>query len=188
MMKKTNCNFFFIAVISVLLCSCSQSWYQRRDIKKLVALSIKQPTEFLRLSDLINPCFTGKAKSDTIKTKGKPDTVVLPGEIKVMITMQHDTVVKTITLPGKQVTIPYFTTIHDTIPDTRAIASLQAQLNQCGTEQTTATTQLADAKKTSNRWMWIAIGCMALIVITVVVKVYSFFSGGGLVSAAKKII
>ncbi len=181
-MKK----FTLIAITMFILSGCSQAWYQRRDMKKLDALSIQQPTEFLRLSNLINPCFDGKAKSDTVVVKGKADTVTLPGS--VVISHVKDSVIKTITLPGRQVTLPTFITIHDTIPDTRSIATLNAQLKDCSATQITDQAKLADALTVSKNRLWWIIGLASAIGIFAVVKVYSFVSGGGVADIVKKVV
>jgi hypothetical protein len=107
----------------LLLCSCSTSFYQKRDIAKLDALAIQQQTEFKRLANLLDPCFTATAKSDTV-IKFHSDTITTPGFIT--ISRLKDTIVKTVTLPGKQVTTQRIVTIRDTIPDNRALTACGA--------------------------------------------------------------
>ncbi len=110
--------------ILLFLASCSASYRQAQDIKKLDALAIQQQPAFKRLANLLDPCFTVRGKSDTVIKQGKRDTLYTPGSI--IITHVKDTVVKTVTLPGRQVTIPTFTTITDTIPDNRALTACRA--------------------------------------------------------------
>ena len=121
--KGVSIIVLLIIVLLVILffTGCSASYRQAQDIKKLDALSVQQQPEFKRLANLLDPCFTVKGKSDTVIKQGKRDTIITPGSI--VITRIKDTVVKTVTLPGRQVTIPTFTTITDTIPDNRALTA-----------------------------------------------------------------
>lgn len=172
---------YLVLICASLLYSCSPAWYQRRDVKKLDALSIQQPSEFLRLSNLINPCFNGKAKSDTVIQN---DTTYTKGD--TVEAFQHDTLKLTIKLPGKNIT--KMTTVHDTVTDGRKVADLQAQLKDCSTTQTEATTRLLDQQAISKKRLWLIIGLASAIGVFVVIKVYTFFSGGGIASAVKKVI
>lgn len=159
--------------LCIIMVGCN---IQKREVSRLDSYAVKYPAEMARLSNWLYPCFTGKAKSDTVRIEGKRDTVMTPGSI--VITKVKDTVIKTVTLSGRQITIPTFITIHDTISDQRAIAACQSAAKVKSDSLVVRNTQLSQTKTSRSTWMWIAIGCMSLIIITVVVKVYTFFSGG----------
>lgn len=181
---------FFLLLLGVLfiiqISGCSQAWYQRRDIKKLDALAIQQNSEFLRLSNELNPCFKGKAKSDTTVVFGLRDTMIVKGD--TITTVRHDTIIRTIQLPGKIITINKLTTIHDTIPDLRQIATLQAQIKDLNANLIAAQTHLADSKATAQKRLWWIIGLASVIGIFIIIKVYSFISGGAFAGAIHKIL
>jgi uncharacterized membrane protein YuzA (DUF378 family) len=166
---------FILAGVAALLClSCNVQKYQ---VRRLDALSLQQPSEFLRLSDLLNPCFSGKAKSDTVIIAGKTDTIVKPGA--PVITRRNDTVFSTLhdTLYVHKTVIQ---SIHDTVPDSRGLASAEARIEDCSAQKIAAVTQLSDSQATAKTRLYWIIGLAALIGITVVIKVYSLFSGGAL--------
>ncbi len=168
----------------IVLCGCSAQYKQHRDIKKLQSLVLQQPNEFARLSDLLNPCFDGTAKSDTVITL-HTDTLTLNGTTDTVRT--KDTVRITIKLPGKQITNTRTVAIHDTVKDGRSEAYLKTQLQVKSDSLVVSKTQLSQTKKTRNIWMWIAIGALLIIVISVAIKVYKFFTTGGL-SSLKSLI
>lgn len=176
------------AILSVLsalllLTACN---VQKREIAKLQVYSIRYPAEFKILANTIDPCFTGVAKSDTVIKIGKADTVNLPGS--TVITHVKDTVIKTITLPGKKITQPVYTTIHDTVTNDRALQACQSVQKGISDSLVVVKTQLVSTKGNLNIWRWIAICAGALILIFIVVKVYAFFSGGAAASAIKKVV
>lgn len=173
-----------ILIPLIALCGCSAQYKQQRDIKKLQSLVLQQPNEFARLSDLLNPCFDGTAKSDTIISlhtdtlfeKGISDTVRI-----------NDTIRITKTLPGKQINHTRTVTIRDTVKDGRSEAYLKSQLQVKSDSLVISKTQLSQTKKSRNIWMWIAIGAILIIVVSIVIKAYKFFTTGGL-SSLKSII
>lgn len=172
-------------LVACLLCGCSQSWYQRRDVKKLDALSIQQPAEMARLANQLYPCFKGVAKSDTVTQFGPADTIYRPGDTSVI--MRHDTAFRTITntrFIDRNIT----KTIHDTVVDNRAQQANDALFKVKSDSLVIEKTLLVQKSKAKNIWMWIAVGCISAIVITIAVKVYQFFAGGAVASAAKKIL
>jgi sensor c-di-GMP phosphodiesterase-like protein len=160
--------------VCLVLAGCN---IQKREVARLDTYSVKYPAEMARLSNWLYPCFTGKAKSDTVM-QTRHDTVTNPGT--VVITHVKDTVVKTVTLPGKTITNTMQVTIHDTINDQRAIAACQSAAKVKSDSLVVRNTQLTQTTKSRSTWMWIAIGCMVVIVVSLVVKVYSFISGGAL--------
>jgi hypothetical protein len=163
--------------IGLILFSCNP-------IHRLDSLFIQNPTEAARLSNELYPCFKGDVRSDTLI---KHDTAVIQGNTVTNTVLKHDTVfvTKTITLPGRVVTNTV--TIRDTIPDNRALSACTLSAQQANSDNIKAQQQLTDVKKGRNIWMWTAIGSMLLILIFIVVKVYSFFSTGGVTSIIKKI-
>lgn len=174
---------WILPIAALVICIISISGCNA--IKRLDALSIQQPTEFLRLSNLINPCFNGNAKSDTVFQAGKPDTVYQKGD--TVITHKHDTTYITVH-DTKYINKTNTVTVRDTVPDNRAIAALNAQLHDCQTNELTASTKLDDAEATSKTRLWWIIGLASVIGIYIVVKVYSFFSGGAVVDVVKKVV
>lgn len=168
----------------VILAGCNVQKYQ---VKQLDKYSILQHSEFLRLSDLLNPCFQGKAKSDTTIIFGKADTTYTKGD--TVTVLRHDTVIVTIKLPGRNIDRPGKTvTIHDTIPDTRRINTLTDQLGAANNAKLTLTTQLTDKSATARTRLYWMIGLIALIVIYIAIKIYIFFSGGAVAGTLKKFI
>ena len=166
-----------VLVPLIVLYGCSASYRQQRDVKKLQSLVLSQPNEFARLSDLLNPCFSGKAKSDTIITT-YTDTLLVQGATTTM--RIKDTVFVTKTLPGKLITKTNTVTIHDTITDGRAVNYLNTQLKVKSDSLVINNTQLSQTKKAKNTWMLIAIGALLVIVISLSIKVYKLISTGGL--------
>lgn len=165
----------------IALCGCN---VQKRQIEKMQVFALRYPNEFARLSDLLNPCFDGTAKSDTIITlhtdtlfeKGTSDTIRI-----------NDTVHITKTLPGKQINHTRTVTIRDTVKDGRSEAYLKSQLQVKSDSLVISKTQLSEKTKAKNTWMWIAIGAILIIVINLSIKAYKFFTTGGL-SSLKSII
>lgn len=158
-------------ITTLLLCGCSASYYQARDIKKLDALAIQQQPEFKRLANLLDPCFPLELKkSDTITVIGKRDTLITPGTI--VITHVKDTVIKTITTPGRQVTIPTFITIHDTVSDQRALTAQGALFKVKSDSLIVIKTQLSQTAHSKNTWMYICIGLAVILVGGIAFSVY----------------
>lgn len=175
-------SFFYLCVLAFVLNGCSASYRQRRDIKKLDGLVLAQPVEFARLSNLLNPCFNGKSKSDTVITT-HTDTLVKDG-ITTIIRVK-DTVYVTKTIPIMTTRI---LNIHDTVTDGRALAYLNSQLKNKTDSLKIANHDNAKVSHEKTIWMWLSIGLMVLDLVLITIKVYTFFSGGGVVSAIKKVI
>jgi len=179
-MKKLLLLIWMLTLLLSISCNV-----QKREIGRLDGYSIKYPAEFARLSNMLNPCFTGKAKSDTVT-----NTVVtqLPGDTSISTVLKHDSVFisKTINLPGK--TITSTVTVHDTIPDNRALNSVNGQFKIKADSLVISKTLLSDKSKAKNTWMWIALSACSLILIFLGVKTYLFFSGGAILGTVKKLI
>lgn len=170
---------YLLILCSVIIVGCSASYRQQRDKKKLDALAIEQQPEFKRLANLLDPCFGNTIiHSDTVIKLGKRDTVQLAGS--TVITRIKDTVVKTITLPGRQVTIPTFVTITDTVPDKRALTALDAVYSVKSDSLIVVATQMKQTQHNLSIWRMIALCACGLLLILIVVKIYAFFTTGGL--------
>lgn len=170
---------YLLLITAILFIGCN---VQKRQVEKLQVFALRYPNEFARLSDLLNPCFDGEVKSDTIITS-HTDTLTIKGTSDTL--RINDTVRITIKLPGKQITNTKKVVIHDTIPDGRKVNLLNSQLKVKSDSLVKATTQMSDAKKAKNTWMWIAIGAILIIVVSLSIKAYKFFTGGGLKSLIK---
>lgn len=153
-------------------------------IKRLDALFIQNPAEAAKLSNELYPCFKGDIRSDTIT---KHDTAVIAGNTITNTVLRHDTVfiTKTVTLPGRIFTNTV--TIRDTIPDNRALSACTLSAQTANSDNLKSQQQLKDAESARTKWMWCALILGLVIIVWIVVKVYSFFSGGAATSIIKKI-
>src|SRR5579862_371470 len=107
-----------LLLISLLIAGCGSSYYAKRDIKRLDGLSLQYPNEFAKLSNMLDPCFTGAAKSDTV-VKHTSDTIVIAGMERLVSGSPGKP--DTLYLPDKTIRNNFFTTIHDTVTDNRAL-------------------------------------------------------------------
>jgi hypothetical protein len=145
---------------------------QKRDIKKFDGYAIQYPDEMKRLANLLDPCFTIKGGSDTVIKQGKRDTIITPGSI--VITRIKDTIIKTVTLAGRQVTIPTFVTITDTIPDNRALMACGALFKvKADSLIIERTLRIKVSAENTHKLYWI-IGMVFIIVAGIVIAIYKF--------------
>lgn len=165
-----------------LLCGCSTTYRQQRDIKKLDGLALQQPNEFARLANLLEPCFSGKAKSDTVITS-RTDTLVKDGVTAVV--KVKDTVYITKTLPGKVITNTKTIAIRDTVEDQRKSRVIGNDLKIKSDSLIVVRHDLLTSNKSCNKWMWISIGLISLIAVFVIAKVVIFFYSGGISGVIK---
>jgi hypothetical protein len=161
-----------LCLIALLATSCN---IQQRQIRKLDALALQQPAEFTRLSNLLNPCFTGEMRADTIINIGMPDTIITHVETRAL-PGQVDTIFKTITI--KQ---PYTIHITDTVPDKRKEGDYIAQIKTINDGKVVSDTKLKLTEATSRKRLYWIIGLAAFIVIYFGFKLYSFLSGNALI-------
>ena len=175
----------FLIACALLLCGCA-SYIQKRNINRLGGYSIRYPAEMAKLSNQLYPCFNGKAKSDTVIVHGKADTTFLKGDTTVII--KHDTVFKTITKPSLRIVIPDYITIHDTIPDNRALQACSLNAKIKADSLLIVKTQYGTADKKANLYFWILIAISAVILGVTVIKAYKFFSGGAVTNVAGDIL
>lgn len=175
-----------IIIPILLLFACNIA---KRQITDMQVYAIKYPNDFKELANTLDPCFNGVAKADTIIVHGKSDTVSLPGSTVVnYVKGVGDTIIKTITLPGRQVTIPTFTTIRDTVTDDRALEAAKSSYKLKSDSLIVVQTQLTQTTHGKNVWMWFALGLGALIIIFLGIKIYTFFTGGAVLSTLKNIV
>jgi hypothetical protein len=173
-----------------LILACLLFWgcnTQLQQVRKLDALTLEQPVEFARLSNLINPCFTGKPKSDTVS---KTDTVQIAGAVTtntVFVKGNGDTVVKTVTIttPGK--VINHSITVTDTIPDNRALSVVNNALKVKTDSLTVVKTQQSSTSHNLGIWRLIALCSLGVIIIFIVAKIVLLFSTGGASTLISKI-
>lgn len=194
--------FAIVVIFAMMLSGCSQ-YIDKRNVKRLQSYSIQYRPEFLKLSNEINPCFTGKAKSDTQVTHGKPDTTITwsfiskpPASVFTLggssfigsggtftITPKADT----IQVPGAtktiRITIPVLTTIHDTVTDQRKVNALRAEKKVKSDSLVIVKTQYKDVDHKKNIYLWILIGLASIVAIALGIKAYLFLSGGAAVKA-----
>ena len=193
-MKNLKITLFLCLVAG--LCACN---VQQRQIRKLDQLAVQQPDEFKRLSNWLNPCFSGTAKSDTVISIGKADTAVnftiltdsliklLPGTLKMDLGTNYlvyhgsalfpaDTVlspafIKTITIHAA----PKIITIHDTVPDTRAVAAAQSQFNQEHDARLKAETTSDQKSRQAAIRLWWIIGLASIIGLYFIYRFCSWY-------------
>ncbi len=158
----------------LLLAACST---QKKQIEKLQTYSVKYPNEFKTLAALLAPCVDINPKSDTIY-RTKTDTLETPGN--TIIEHRNDTVFITKQLPGRTIYKTNTETVTKTVADSRMLDACAIKSRAVEDELLETQTQLKQKSEAKNTWMWIAIGCMAFIIIAVVIKVYSEIKGGWL--------
>lgn len=169
----------FSAILAFLFgCKVDQ-----RNIERMQVYAVRYPNQFKTLSNTLDPCFTGPAKSDTTFLPGKADTVLLPSEVIKGEPGNPDT----IRLPGKKITVTNRVVIHDTVTNDRALQAIRATFNIKSDSLVVVKTQLNQVKHSRSIWMWTAIGAIFLIVIYIVARVVIFFNGGGIASILKKV-
>lgn len=163
-------------MIAICFLACNT---QKRQVRRLDELAILQKSEFLRLSNTLNPCFNGKAKADTVLSR---DTTLIKGD--TLIKIVHDTVKIIIKLPGKVITIRQ--NITDTVPDTRKIAALndiitdqQNQIQDAQKATIKAQQQYQDANAIATYYKRAFWALVAVLGLYIGVRVYLKFSGTG---------
>lgn len=184
----------FLAVLLLLSCNV-----QKQQINKMQVFAVRYPDAFKILANTLDPCFTGKAKSDTIIQYGKIDTVITYGNMPSfkldtskmsfghIVYYSVDTVIKTI-----KIKIPITKTITDTIPDMRAIEACHATEKIEADSLRDNKVKLVTETKKANKyclWFWLENGFFILIIIVVAVwKVYGLFNGTAEVKAGANIL
>jgi hypothetical protein len=147
-------------------------------------LSLQYPNEFARLSNLINPCFTGKAKSDTT-IKRVSDTVInavtqlIPGKAGTPDTLY---------LPGKTIRNNIYTTVHDTIPDNRALNACNINARSAADSLLIIKTQNIQLKTDKGSLIkWLISLAVALLVL-MGISIYKFVTGGVVAGTIKTLL
>ena len=183
-MKKHHLIGIICLSIIIWITGCSQSYYTKRDIKRLDGLSLQYAGEFARLSNILNPCFTGHAKSDTV-IKRSSDTVF--NSVERYISGKPGKP-DTIYLPGKTIKNNIFTIIHDTIADNRAITACAATGKASADSlliMKIKRAQLVSDKSSLIKWV---IGMSIALLTITAIGITKFLNGGSLISGLKKVI
>lgn len=167
-----------LLLIPLFLIGCN---VERRQLDKLDSYAVKYPIEFKRLSNTLNPCFDGKAKSDTV-IKTHTDTLIQDG-ITTTVRIK-DTVYVTKTLPGRIINNTRTVTIRDTVKDLRSEGVLNNELKAKSDSTLIYKTKYTQIQKEKKNWMWLAIAGWALVIGFFIIKGYLLVSGGWL----KKIV
>ena len=185
-------------MITISFLACNS---QKRQVRRLDELAILQKSEFLRLSNTLNPCFNGKAKADTSIIYGTPDTNfsfswhldsgynlklapfpgVLPSSLPKIIT-------KTVTIR-----VPIREIITDTVPDMRKIAALndiitdqQNQIQDAQKATIKAQQQYQDANASATYYKRAFWALVAVLGLYIGLRIYLKFSGTGTVASIIK--
>ncbi len=149
-------------LIPLLLVACNAE-------KQFNDYSVKNPDKFKQLAAILAPCIAANIKPDTIY-QHHTDTLTTPGN--TVIVSRNDTVFATKTLPGKVITKTDVQIVTKTVVDSRSVDAANLRTVAEHEHVIQLTQQLADKSKAKNIWMIIAIGCMVLIVGSVVLKVW----------------
>jgi len=174
-----------LLLISLLIAGCGSSYYATRDVKRLDGLSLQYPNEFAKLSNMINPCFTGAAKSDTV-VKHTSDTIVTAGIERLVPGSPGKP--DTLYFPGKTIRNNIYTTIHDTVTDNRAL-NASAVIAKSSTDSLiiikTQNVELKTDKSSLIKWV---IGLAIVLLSFLGFSIYKFFSGGVILGTVKNFI
>jgi hypothetical protein len=174
-----------LLLLSLLIVGCGSSYYVKRDTKRLDGLAIQYPNEFEKLSNMINPCFTVAAKSDTI-VKHTSDTIITAGIERLVpgAPGKPDTVY----FPGKTIRNNIYTTIHDTVTDNRALNASTILAKSAVDSLIIIKTQSMELKTDKiNLIKWV-IGLGVVLLAVLGFSVYKFFSGGAILGTVKNLI
>lgn len=144
--------------------------------KRFNDYSIRNPDKFKQLAAVLAPCIEVNIKPDTI-FKTRVDTLITAGN--TVIERRNDTVFVTKQLPGKTIVKHDVQTVTKTVVDSRAVDAANLRTVTEREKVIKITQQLEDTKSTKKTWMWIAIGCMAVIVGYGAIKIYGMFTGVG---------
>jgi len=174
-----------LLLLSLLIAGCGSSYYAKRDIKRLDGLSLQYPNEFAKLSNMLNPCFTGAAKSDTA-IKHISDTIITAGIERLVAGSPGKP--DTLYLAGKTIRNNIYTTIHDTVMDNRALnASTVIAKSAADSLIIIKTKNIELRADESSLIKWII--SLAVVLLSVLgFSVYKFFSGGAIFGTVKNLI
>jgi hypothetical protein len=174
-----------LLLISLLIAGCGSSYYAKRDIKRLDGLSLQYPNEFTKLSNMINPCFTSAAKSDTV-VKHTSDTIIAAA-IKRLVPGGPGKP-DTIFIPGKTIRSNIYTTIHDTVPDNRALNASNVIAKSAADSLIIIKTQNVELKTDKSSLIKWVIGFAIVLLSVLGFSIYKFFSGGAILGTVKNLI
>lgn len=183
----------------LLLTGCA-TYIQKRNVARMDSYAVQYPAEEARLANWLYPCFTGKAKSDTQVSFLKPDTTwVQKRQDTDSIHFKPGTDLTfrptligggPITFDGsiQRITTHEVKTIHDTVTDQRALSACTTAAKAKSDSLIVQTTNLAASNKNKSVWRWIALACIAVIVVRTVWSAYRFFTGGAVANTAGNIL
>ncbi len=174
-----------LLLISLFITGCGSSYYAKRDIKRLNGLSLQYPNEFAKLSNMLNPCFTGAAKSDTV-IKHTSDTIVTAGIERLVPGSAGKP--DTLYLPGKTIRNNIFTTIHDTVTDNRALNAFNISAKSAADSLIIIKTQSMELKAGKSSLIKWVIGLAVVLLSVLGLSIYKFFSGGAILGTVKNFI
>ncbi|HEY8780712.1 MAG TPA: hypothetical protein VIM16_03785 [Mucilaginibacter sp.] len=168
----------------IVITGCGPSYYIKRDVKKLDVLSLQYNTEFTRLSNELNPCFTGVAKSDTI-VKHTADTII--NQVERLVPGKPGRP-DTLYLQGKTIRNNVFITVHDTVWDNRALNACTV-IGKVTSDSLliikTQNIQLKTVKSGLIKWVT---GLAVALLLFLGTGVYRFVSGGAIAETVKELI
>lgn len=195
--------YLLLAIILILFLSCNTA---KKEQERMQVYAVRYPDAFAILAAKYEPCFSGKAKSDTV-TQVKADTTysIFYGQPntansvfaidtnRLAILPKSGTLssIKQPVKPGiKQITITRTVTktIHDTLKDQRAIDAITAQLSLVRNAQIKSDTELQDETKTAHTLLYLVIGLSLIIVGDIIYKIYGWVNGSKEVGLIKKIV
>ncbi|MBS1520277.1 MAG: hypothetical protein JST50_04735 [Bacteroidetes bacterium] len=193
-MKKTlllwGATFFSISIVT----GCSSLWYAKRDIRRLHLYNYTYPNELAAdcnkwfpvkdsISKKVLPAnnfnYSGQIDSlqmiiDSISSIQYPiirqDSSRLIGQIAFLKT--EISKLKSAYKPCKPDTINHF------ISNTAQLAMLEQKNKIANDSLLIEKTQLTQVKKNRSTWMLIAIGCIAILFTSIVIKFYLFVTKG----------
>jgi hypothetical protein len=174
-----------LLLLTLLIAGCGSSYYVKRDIKHLDGLSLQYPNEFAKLSNMINPCFTGAAKSDTV-VKHTSDTIVTAGIERLVPGRPGKP--DTLYFRGKTIRNNIYTTIHDTVTDNRALNASHVIAKSAADSLIIIKTQNAELKIDKSSLIKWVIGLAVVLFSVLGFSIYKFFSGGAILGTVKNII
>lgn len=176
-------------IIGLFMFTGCANYIAKHQVEKMQTFAVRYPGPFKILANTLDPCFNGVAKSDTVI---KRDTTTIQGATTETIAYRHDTafITKTITLPGKTITINK--KITDTVTNDRQIDALQAQSQIKSDSLVIVKAQLGIYKTKANKfslWFWLENSILALALLVFVgVKIYGLIYGGAAVGIVKRIL
>lgn len=140
--------------------------------KRFNDFSIRNPDKFKQLAAVLAPCIDANIKPDTVFNT-RVDTLITAGD--TITERRNDTVFVKMQLPGRTITKHDIQTVTKTVVDSRAVDAANLRTVTEREKVIKVTQQLEDSQSAKKTWMWISIGCMALIVGYGAIKIAKIF-------------